>query len=197
MWNVLRNHIREYWTLTSRVSGGKMFFCGLLKWYYLESRGQRFQTFPFLFLYSEKTIIKMKNINRVDKNLFSQPSSKSHGKAVMMPLSAYSPASSSCELTSPKTFSELSSHYAGKQANYFKANKDEKKKIEKRRWSPLTRKLNPGSGKSMFLILAKEKIEHLKDCLFVWNRVLRFPNRQQAVKKFQCTAKRMKLKTKY
>lgn len=69
----------------------------------------------------------MKNINRVDKNLFSQPSSRSHGKVVMMPLSAYSPASSPCELTSPKTFSKLSSHCAGKQSNYLKANKGEKK----------------------------------------------------------------------
>lgn len=69
----------------------------------------------------------MKNINRIDKNLFSEPSSKSHGKAVMMPQSAYSPASSSCELTSPKTFSELPSHCTGKEASYLKANKGKKK----------------------------------------------------------------------
>lgn len=75
----------------------------------------------------------MKTINRVDKNLFSQPSSKSHGKALMMPLSACSPASSSCELTSPKTFSELSSHCTGKQANYLKASKGGKKKKKKRK----------------------------------------------------------------
>lgn len=85
----------------------------------------------------------MKNINRVDKNLFSQPSSKSHGKALMMLLSACSPASSSCELTSPKTFSELSSHCAGKQANYLKANKggEKKEKKEKKKVKSFNQKI--------------------------------------------------------
>lgn len=31
----------------------------------------------------------------------------------------------------------------------------------------------------------KAETERLNDCLFFWNRALRFPNRQQLVKKFQ------------
>lgn len=42
----------------------------------------------------------------------------------------------------------------------------------------------------MFLILAKEETQHLKGCLFVWSSALRFPNKQQPVKKFKHTEKK-------
>lgn len=48
----------------------------------------------------------------------------------------------------------------------------------------------------MFLILAKEETQHLKDCLFVWNRALRFPNRQQAMTRFPHTEKKNEIEDK-
>lgn len=48
----------------------------------------------------------------------------------------------------------------------------------------------------MFLILAKEKIQHLKDRLFVWNRAFIFPNRQQAVKKISTHIKKNEIEDK-
>lgn len=46
----------------------------------------------------------------------------------------------------------------------------------------------------MFLILAKEETQNLKSCLLVWSRALRFPNRQQTVKKLKHTEGKKKKK---
>lgn len=44
----------------------------------------------------------------------------------------------------------------------------------------------------MFLILAREEIQNLKSSLVVWSRALRFPNRQQTVKRPKHTGKKKK-----
>ena len=48
----------------------------------------------------------------------------------------------------------------------------------------------------MFLILAREEIQNLKSSLVVWSRALRFPNRQQTVKRPKHTEKKKEIEEK-